>query len=146
MLKNLEIVEKAGELWPKASPAELGLLEKVFSDIDGQKAISILEDARIACRYQTIPFPDLKRRVTGCGSAGALNGYYTDCWAVHNQTAKFKFCAVLAQNSEGAKVQMEKYIGHYLKLELSEYVIFVGNTDKTKLALDDYRMKILGTR
>ena len=146
MLKNLEIVEKAGELWPKASPAELGLLEKVFSNTDSYKAISILEDARIDSKYASLPLKDIKRRVIAGGTAGTLNGYYTDCWAAHQETAKFKFCTVLAQNDEGAKVQMEKYIGHYLKLELSEYVIFVGNGDKTRLALNDFRMKILGTR
>ena len=108
--------------------------------------VDILEKARKASRYNAIPFTDIDKRIRACGSSRGLNGYYIDCWAVHQETAKFKFCAVLAQNDEGAKVQMEKYIGHYLKLELSEYTIFVGNTDKTRLALSDYRMKLLGVR
>lgn len=108
------------------------------------KIIDVLESARADSRYNTIPFTDIKKRVRSCGSTGGLNGQYYDCWAVHQQTARFKFCAVLANGIEGAKVQMEKYIGYYLNLELSAYVLFVGK--ESQLAMSDYRMKLLGLK
>ena len=142
---QIEIVEKAKALWPRSTPAELSLLTKIFSNIQGDKAGGILEDARIDSKYQSLPLKDIKRRAMACGFTGSLSGRYIDCWAVHYKTAKFKLCAVLAQTAEGAKVQMEKYLTK-CRVEPTDYTIFAGNGDDTRLAMSDYRMKILGLK
>jgi hypothetical protein len=118
----------------------------MFSNTSSDKATEMLEDARIDSQYQTIPFKDIKRRIAACGSTGGINGYYTDCRAVHWKTGRALMVSVLAQNEDGALRQMQKYIGVWLKFELSDFTLFIGNGDKTRLAYNDCRMRILGTR
>lgn len=141
---NLEIAEKIKGLWPQSTTDQISLAVTLFSDVPDHSIVNVLEKARKASKYHAIPYADIEARLRACGTTGGLHGSYYDCWAVHQVTARFKFCAVLAQSIEGAKVQMEKYIGYYLNLELSAYVLFVGK--ESQLAMSDYRMKLLGLK
>ena len=141
MLRNLEIVERAQGLFPKSSPVQLATLERIFSNIDTDKALDILEEAFIDHRFQTLPTPDLKRRAKACGLTGGMSGGYIDCWAV-DVNGKYKMCSVLATNPEGAKVQMEKYLTNVCNVEPSFYTIFVENFK----AFWVYRMRTMGIK
>ena len=127
-------------LWPKSSPAVLSLLEKVFSDIDTDKAMSILEDARIDSVYQTLPLKDIKRRTKACGSGGTIDGIFWDCYAVHDLNAKFKNCVVTATNEDGARIQMNNYLA-YCKLEPMDYTLFIG--EGSQFAMNNHRYKLM---
>jgi len=123
---QIEIIEKAKELWPKSTPAELSLLTKIFSNLDGQRAIDILEDARINSRYATIPFKEIQRRARVLCSKSGLSGSYIECWAVHQETKKFYNCCVLAQTDEGARMMMISYLQHRCHVEPTDYTLFIG--------------------
>jgi hypothetical protein len=110
---------------------------KIFSNLPGPKAIGILEDARIGSQYQSLPLKDIKQRTVACGCTGQLNGSYIECWAVHQITKKFKNCCVLAQNNEGAKSMMEKYLVNRCHVEPEGYVLFIGV--ESHQAFWDYR-------
>lgn len=120
----------------------MSLLTKLFSNTSNEKAVTILEDARMDCQYQTIPLKDIKRRATSSGLTGGINGRYIQAWAVHQKTARPCECMVLASNNEGAAVQMRKYLANKCRVNPDEYAVFVGETscvDKHK-----YRMEVLG--
>ena len=136
---QIEIAEKAKDLWPRSTPAEIELLTKIFSNTHGDKAEKILEDARLDCKYQSLPLKDIKRRATASGLTGYTKGTYIDVWAV-DINGKYKMCACLAQNDEGAKVQMGKYLLKY-NIDPTGYTLFT-----THETFWDYRMKILGVR
>ncbi len=121
----LNLIERAKGLWPKATDIEIGLLTKIFKDIPEDTAISIIEDARLASRFNSPPFPDIKKRASKI-KINNLNGSYIDCWAVHKDTKKFKECAVLATDNYGAGVMMQKYLRHRCNVEPTDYVLFVG--------------------
>jgi hypothetical protein len=138
-MMQIEIQEKAKELWPRSTPAEISLLTKIFSNTTAERASSILEEARIDSQYQTLPLKDIKRRAGACGSTGNLSGRFIDCWAV-DTNGKYKMCAVLASTSEGAKVQMEKYLQSRCNVDPSFYTIIVEDFK----AFWAYRMQTLG--
>ncbi len=133
------VVELAEKLWPKASSAELSLVEKIFTDIPESKARSILEDARIGSRYASIPLKDIEDRASKVTKA--VDGTYIECWAVHEITGKHKGCMILAQDAYGARVQMGKYLNQVCNVEPTEYKIFVGK--ETELEMHRYRIQVL---
>jgi len=132
-----EIIDKAKSLWPKATDAEIGLLKRIFDGADETKAIKILEEARIDSKYATIPFRHIKEKATHAASSGKAGGYI-ECWAVHQETKKFKNCCVLAQTNEGAQTMMVSYLRHRCHVEPTEYVLFIGA--ESHQAFWDYRM------
>ena len=136
-LKNLEIMEKAQGLWPKSTPDQIALLTKTFSNVDTEKALGILDDAKRASRYQAIPFPDIEARTKKSGFTDGASDYI-ECWAVHQETKKFKTCCVLAQTAEGAKTMMKSYLRHRCRVEPLDYVLFIGKENFK--AFWDYRM------
>ena len=136
---QIEIAEKAKALWPKSSPTEIELLMKLFSNVPNDKAEKILEDARLDCQYQSLPLKDIKRRATASGLTGYTNGTYIDVWAVDIK-GKFKLCSCLAQNDEGARVQMGKYLMKH-NFDPTNYTLFTDHQ-----SFWDYRMEILGVR
>lgn len=136
MLQNVLVL--AEKLWPKATDIDFDLLDKVLANTPEDQTKSILEDARIDNKYNTVPLKYIKERVAGLRSAGSASGYI-DCWAVHPDTAKFKNCMVLASNNEGANVQMQKWLEYRCHVEPTEWVIFVDDHQ----AFANYRVKIL---
>ena len=121
-----EIIDKAKSLWPKATDAEIGLLKRIFDGVEENKAIEILQDARIDSKYATIPFKAIKHRSRVLCGKSRLNGSYIECWAVHHGTGKTFVCMVLARNDEGAKVMMDRYLAAWCKVEPSLYTVFIG--------------------
>ena len=132
------VVELAEKLWPKASSAELSLVEKIFTDIPESKARSILEDARISSRYASIPLKDIEERASKVTKA--VDGTYIECWAVHEVTGKHTSCFVVAQSNEGAKVQFEKYLEKYNYIPI-EHTLFIGK--ETEREMNKYRIQVL---
>jgi hypothetical protein len=137
---QIEIIEKAKELWPRSTPAELSLLTKIFSHLDGKKAIAILEAARIDSKYATIPFKAIKDRARVMGGGTGRIGSYIECWAVHYQSGYTYNCMVLATNDEGAKCMMEKYLTNRCRVEPSWYTLFVGENSQQNALL--YRVNL----
>ena len=136
---QIEIAEKAKELWPRSTPAEIELLTKLFSNIPNEKASRILEEARLDCQYQSLPLKDIKRRATASGLTGYTNGQYIDVWAV-DLKGKPRLCSCLAQNDEGAKVQMGKYLMKH-NIDPTGYVLFIDHA-----SMWNYRMQCIGVR
>jgi hypothetical protein len=85
------------------------------------------------CQYQSLPLKDIKRRALSCGLTGYTSGRYIDVWAVDIHK-KFKMCACLAQNDEGARVQMGKYLKKH-NFDPTNYTLFTDHQ-----AFWDYRM------
>lgn len=137
----LNIVSKAEQLWPKATDVELELLSKIFKGVAEDKAISILEDARIDCKYNRIPLSDIKERANRVQKDSGMTGSHIDCWAVHQQTGRYYECVVVANDEYGAKTQMQKYLKEVCNVEPSMYAIFVG--EEQNFAMHQYRHEIL---
>lgn len=123
MLPNAMIL--AERLWPKATEVDFELLAKVLARVPEDKAKSILEDARIESKYNAIPLKDIKARVRKTGSGDSV-GNYIDCWAVHQDTKKFKECCVRANDRYGATVMMQQWLKNRCRVEPTDYAIFVG--------------------
>ena len=138
---QLEIAEKAKELWPKSTAAELSLLTKVFSNVDSSRAMDILEEARIDSQYQSLPLKNINAKARDAKKRKTA-GNYIECWAVHKETGKFKTAWVMASDDYGAKVMMAKRLKTVCEVEPTDYIIVVGSN----AAFQDCRMKILGFR
>jgi hypothetical protein len=117
----------------------MSLVVKLFSDVPDEKVISVLEDARADCQYQSLPIKDIKRRATASGLTGYTNGRYIDAWAV-DLNGKYKMCSCLAQNDEGAKVQMGKYLTKH-NIDPTGYTLFTDHE-----SFWNYRMQCIGVR
>jgi len=120
----LNVINKAQKLWPKASDAEVELAAKLLRNIKDARAIRILEQARIDCKYATIPLKDIKARARAHGSNPGCS--YVDCVAVNKDTGKLYECSVAAENEQAAGHLMRKYLKNVCKVEPAEYTLFIG--------------------
>jgi hypothetical protein len=134
---QIEIAEKIKGLWPASTPDQISALMKNFSDIDPAKLVEILEDVWNTTKFKTIQSDEITRRVRMSGLTGYTNGRYIDVWGV-DLDGKYKMCSCLAQNEEGARVQMGKYLLKH-NHDPTDYTLF---TDF--ISFWQYRMKCNG--
>jgi len=134
------VTQTAQELWPRITDIEIKLLNDIFQNVMVQKAIQIMEDARIDSQYASIPFKAIKQRVGNMAGGGKINGLLYDCWAVNDLNGKHKNCVVTARNEEGARYEMNKFLTG-CKLEPTQYTLFFGADAQMKM--NQYRYSIL---
>lgn len=136
----LNVIDRAGELWPKATDAEIGLVGKLFKDIPEDKAIEIMDDARMGSRYTSVPFPEMKKRVRQITGHSKINGFFFDCWAVNELTGKFKNQVVTAMDEFGARTEINKYLEQYGHHPVN-FTLFIG--EEAQIQMNTRRFKIL---
>jgi hypothetical protein len=122
-LEVTDILSIAEEFWPKSSATELGLLRKIIKSLPLHDAKNILEDVRLSTKFQTLPLPQINRKIKSFKPK--TMGHEIPCWGLDLDTGKVQQCIVVAQSDTGAKEQFAKYLIQY-NLDPTNFVIYVG--------------------
>jgi hypothetical protein len=120
-----EIVKMALEFWPKAQEYEVGLLRKQIKGADFDKIKEALEKTRLNSTYSTLPLKIINEKIKHIKSRGPASGSYITCYAVNTSTGKYLEVSVLAQSSDGARVEMAKYLEQW-GMDIVDYEVFIG--------------------